>query len=98
MDLNDMDKTIQLAIEDNDPQTVYYLNPRPANTASQSDSDKLIRDIFATQCVWATKIETTVRAQFGSGTPQERHTLQASWDRASYRAKLVDFSARNTPW
>lgn len=89
---------IKKAKEDNDPQTVFYLNPISADLTEKQVSDGSKKDILTTEYYWATKIEQTVQGQFGKGTTRERHSIQASWDRASYRSKLLDYSTKTTPW
>lgn len=74
--------------EDDDPQTVFFLDPAPAFDG--------INDLHVTRYNWATKIEQTVQSYYGK--KEKRHGIQLSWDRASFRAKLVDNLLRKTPW
>lgn len=99
-DIKNAEDAIKKAREDNDPQTVFYLNPTSTSTTTTvlHDFGDLIKDIQVTKYNWATKIEQTVQLQFSKGENKERHTIQTSWDRASYRAKLVDYLTRTTPW
>ena len=93
-----VDDEAKRAREDNDPQTVFYLNPISAGPTSQQALDASKEDILITVYSWATKIEHTVQRELGNGSIAERHAIQASWDRAAYRAKLLDFLTRTTPW
>ncbi|OTA96499.1 hypothetical protein M434DRAFT_27634 [Hypoxylon sp. CO27-5] len=93
-----VDDDLKRAKEDNDPQTVFYLNYISANSTSSQGLDASKKDILTTVYSWAPKIEHTVQRNFGKGSDAERHSLQASWDRAAYRAKLLDYLARTTPW
>lgn len=92
------DNDVERARDDNDPQAIFYLNPVPLVPTSQQDQHASKEDILITLYFWATKIEHTVQSQFGKGSDQERHSVQASWDRAAYRAKLLDYLAKTTPW
>lgn len=96
--LQDAEVAIKKAREDNDPQTVFYLNPTSTAVTSLGELDDLINDIQTTKYDWATKIEQTVQKQLGEKDPKKRHDIQLSWDRASYRARLVDYLTRTTPW
>ncbi|KAI0836852.1 hypothetical protein F5Y06DRAFT_298086 [Hypoxylon sp. FL0890] len=93
-----VDDDLKRAKEDNDPQTIFYLKSISAAPASQQTPDASKQDILTTLYSWATKIEHTVQSKLGNGSDAERHTLQASWDRATYRVKLLDYLARTTPW
>ncbi|OTA65973.1 hypothetical protein K449DRAFT_431435 [Hypoxylon sp. EC38] len=93
-----VDDDLKRAKEDNDPQTVFYLNYISANSTLQQGLDASKKDILTTVYSWAPKIEHTVQSNFGKGSDAERHSLQASWDRAAYRAKLLDYLAKTTPW
>ncbi|KAF3761665.1 hypothetical protein M406DRAFT_50824 [Cryphonectria parasitica EP155] len=82
-----------LAKDPRDPQTVFYLNPVYASekdNAAVNDAKEALQDTIYS---WAPKIERTVQEKL----PKD-HNLQASWDRASFRAKLVDALAKQTPW
>ncbi|KAI1412728.1 hypothetical protein F5Y13DRAFT_189929 [Hypoxylon sp. FL1857] len=94
----DIDDDLKRAKDDNDPQTVFYLNSISAAQTSQQAPDASKEDILTTVYSWATKIEHTVQRNLGKGSDAERHTLQASWDRAAYRVKLIDYLTRTTPW
>jgi hypothetical protein len=94
----DVDNDFKRAREDNDPQTVFYLNPISANQTDQQAPGASKEDIMTTVYSWATKIEHTVQRNLGNGSVAERHTIQASWDRAAYRAKLLDYLTKTTPW
>ncbi|KAE8356259.1 hypothetical protein BDV28DRAFT_127286 [Aspergillus coremiiformis] len=89
-DVGRAEDAVNKAREDDDPQTVFYLNPEPKFDG--------LNDLETTKYSWATKIEQTVQLQFGKKFPDKRHSIQMSWDRASYRAKLVDYLLRTTPW
>jgi hypothetical protein len=89
---------INKAKEANDVQTVLYLNPIPAS--GLDDETKGILDQFEVmKADWATKIERTVQQQIARGGKIKKdHTLQAGFDRASYRAKLVGSLPKQAPW
>lgn len=83
--------------EDNDPQTIFYLN-RILAASSQQAIDTPLEDIWTTLYFWAPRIEQTVQQQLGNDDIHEHHSLKASWERAAYRVRLVDHLARTTPW
>ncbi|RAQ57596.1 hypothetical protein COH20_008951 [Aspergillus flavus] len=87
-DIKNAEEAIKRFREDDDPQTIFFLNFAPEFDGME--------DLHVTKYSWATKIEQTVQAQYGK--EKERHAIQLSWDRASYRAKLVDYLLRTTPW
>lgn len=94
----DIGDSIKKSKEDNDPQTIFYLNPISADlTKQQTPGDDYKNDLLITEYSWATKIEETVQGVLGV-SPKDRFSIQSSWSRASYRAKLVDYLVRNTPW
>lgn len=92
------DEDFENVRRDSDPQSIFYLNPVTASTATQQTCDASTQDIFVTIYSWATKIEDTVREKLGKGQATKHHAIQSCWDRAAFRAKLVDFLARQTPW
>lgn len=90
-DIKEIEDAITQSRKDNDVQTVFYLN-------SVSDLDVNPDAVLITTYDWATRIEVKVQSDFDHGKPADRDSIQASWDRASHRAELVDSLAKNTRW
>ena len=93
-----VDDDIKMSKEENDPQTIFNLNPISKDTPPQQDFEDAKEAVLNTEYFWATKIEQTVQKNLGSSNAKDRFSMERSWERASYRAKLVDFLARTTPW
>ncbi len=79
--------------EARDPQTVFFLNPIVASGGESAAAKEVKEALQKTAYSWAVKIENTVQEKLGKG-----QTAQACWDRASFRAKLVDYLCKQTPW
>jgi hypothetical protein len=93
-----VDDDIGRAFEDHDPQTLFYLNTFAVSSQGEAFRTTNCESVQTTLSSWATKIEHTVQTNLGQGSDKDRHKIQASWDRSSYRAKLIDFLAKQTPW
>ena len=91
LDIKEIENAIAQSRKDNDVQTVFYLN---SISALEVNPDAL----QITTYDWATRIEVEVQNVFGGGNQKDRHSIKASWERASYRAGLVDSLAKRTPW
>ncbi|KZM24087.1 uncharacterized protein EKO05_0010256 [Ascochyta rabiei] len=91
------DDPIKALDSDADPQTVFYLNPvGPEGLVGSSSSDGA-RYLQQTLYLWATRIESTVSEKLKT-PPNEHGSARASWNRASFRSKLLDNLMRSTPW
>jgi hypothetical protein len=94
MRLGDLVKAFK---EEADPQTVFYLNPISPSGQDDHAASNGRELLWKTVYSWAPKIELTVREKLKT-SPEQHVTAQASWDRASFRSKLVDNLLKNTPW
>ncbi|KAF2135362.1 uncharacterized protein K452DRAFT_322958 [Aplosporella prunicola CBS 121167] len=83
------DNLVRSVKEGNDPQSIFYLNP----ISAENPATRLV-GLWTTLHFWATRIENTVSSNLGF----DDKGLQASWDRAAYRPRLLDHLARITPW
>ncbi|KAJ8128390.1 hypothetical protein O1611_g5242 [Lasiodiplodia mahajangana] len=79
--------------EYNDPQAIFYLISLEDGHQLPQKVPKDPEDMLTTLYFWATRIENTVSQNGNQGKD-----TQASWDRAAYRAKLLDYLTRSTPW
>ncbi|CZT03140.1 uncharacterized protein RCO7_11522 [Rhynchosporium graminicola] len=93
-----VDDLIKIFKEENDPQTVFNLIPISPDKPLQQETEDAREAILKSQYFWATRIERTVQEKLGSSNARERFSMERSWERASFRAKLVDFLPRQTPW
>ncbi|CZT13149.1 uncharacterized protein RAG0_16726 [Rhynchosporium agropyri] len=93
-----VDDLIKIFKEENDPQTVFNLIPISPDKPLQQETEDAREAILKSQYFWATRIERTVQEKLGSSNAKERFSMERSWERASFRAKLVDFLPRQTPW
>lgn len=85
--------------EDNDPQTAFFINLIYKDPSKQTEFENAQNEIALTISSWAPKIEQTIQSsKLYQGSAKNRCTLQGGWDRASYRAKLIDYLVKNTPW
>jgi len=90
MDAHILRNTSSGSIVDNDPKMVVYLK---SSTYAPDDIKPQLETIY----LWAVKIENTVHKQLGDQTNDDTG-LERACERSSYRAKLIEYLARTTPW
>ena len=82
---------------DADPQTVFFLMSIGLNEENTDYASEMFPPLLKTLSLWAVKIEQTVHQKLQT-PPDEHATVQASWDRASYRSRLLEGVLKSTPW
>lgn len=92
IDTGDVGDLVNRFDTDADPQTVFFLMPIGLDEEN-TDYPPLLK----TLSLWAVKIEQTVHEKLPT-PPDEHATVQASWDRASYRSRLLEGVLKSTPW
>ena len=82
---------------DADPQTVFFLMPVGVSGQDANCASENFAPLLKTLSLWTVQIEQTVREKLQT-PPDEHGTVQASWDRSSFRSKLLESVMKSTPW
>ena len=82
---------------DADPQTVFFLMPVGMSGQNANCASERYAPLLKTLSLWTVQIEQTVHQKLQT-PPDEHGTVQASWDRSSFRSKLLESVMKSTPW
>ncbi|ATZ48886.1 hypothetical protein BCIN_04g01010 [Botrytis cinerea B05.10] len=81
------------------PKPLFFISLIHKDSSKQTEVENAQNEIATTASSWAPKIEQTVQSsKLYQRSAEDRCTIQGGWDRASYRAKLIEYLAKNTPW